>query len=110
MPAAMARSRAASQSVITSFAMYSNTPAALHNSMTANPSRSSFAFLSTSESPRSLSYRPREVTTARERLERANAYVKRVNASSAAREGIDKRGEEWKSVEDRVVRQLKTAY
>ena len=108
MPAAIARSRAASQYDMTSFAMYSNIPAALHSSVTENPSRSSFARRSASDSPRSTSYLPSEAATALARLDNANPYVRSTKASSADREGNDTRGDEPKSLDESVVRQLKT--
>lgn len=108
VPAASARSRAASQSEQTSFAMCSKMPAALQSSVTAKPSRSSFARRSVSEIPLSVSYVPSDATTVRARLESANAYVRRVKASSAAREGSARRGDALKTDEDSVVRQLKT--
>ena len=93
IPAAIALSRAASHCTITSFATNSNTPAALHSSVTAKPSFSSFALLSTSDSPRSTSYTPSESTAARARFESAKPYVRSVNASSAESEGKARRGD-----------------
>lgn len=108
IPAATTRSRSRSHSCRHSLLMCSKMPAALHSSVTANCSFSSFALRSASGIARSRSYVPSECTTVRERFERAKAYVKKVKMTSVESDGMERRGELWKREEDSVVRQLKT--
>ena len=63
---------------------------------------------SASDIARSVSYVPSEATTDLDRLDRAKPYVSRVKASSVGSDGIERRGEEWKIFDERVVLQLKT--
>ena len=53
---------------------------------------------------------PRITTFVRARFESVDAYVRRVNARSARREGIDCRGDALNKFDDKVVLQLNTWY
>lgn len=73
--------------------IYVKIPLALHSSVTAKLSFSSFALRSVSDMARSASYVPSDRTVDRARLEMAKAYVRSDDARSACKEGSDSRGE-----------------